>query len=247
MLWRVLALFQRKRRARLAILFLCCGNWLVEVVILILFFNIRPLIQIQPSGITSCGCWPTFPPDEPSSRLPLVMLPSAFALHSTLLLLTVFNPHTVRQQGHILLSPVIRILRGEVALYLGITLLAYMLNATTTAAFTRRVPGTLMGIPIMIGWQTIGPCRQYLHLKSSQWYDNESSLDNDTDPTAMPDASMAQTMSSTWASSRSARSPEHSGTLGRRGWTATPDVRPARLDPTLHGEVVEVFTTLEEE
>jgi len=223
------------------------GNWLVEIFILILFFNSRPLIQIQPSAIETCGCWPTFPPNEPSSLLPLVMLPSAFAVHVTLLLLTVFNPHTVRQRGHILLSPVIRILRGEVALYFGITLLAQLLNATTTAAFTGRVPGTLMGIPIMIGWQTIGPCRQYLHLKSSQWYDDSSSLDDDIEPTAMPDASSAPNLSTTWASSRSARSSEHDGTLGRRGWTATSDGTPARLDPTLHGEVVEVFTTLEEE
>ncbi|KZO96507.1 hypothetical protein CALVIDRAFT_120500 [Calocera viscosa TUFC12733] len=179
------------------------------------------------------------------------MLPSAFALHCesrgvsipqvltravTLLLLTVFNPHTIPKEGPILLNPLLWILRGEVAIYFAAWLVTQILNVAITTLFASRVPGMFLGVPTTVGWQTIGPCRLYLHLKSSQW-DSGSTIHDYPETAPMPDASARPEVSSTWSSARSIQP----SVMSPRRRLLRAAEHHGNLDPSIHGEAIEVL------
>ncbi|KZO96508.1 hypothetical protein CALVIDRAFT_537276 [Calocera viscosa TUFC12733] len=92
-----------------------------------------------------------------------------------------------------------------------------------------------LGIPVNIGWQTVGPCHLYLHLKSSGRGNSVTSDGADIEPAE-------EAMSTTWSSGLSA----HPSIPSRRQRPFSGREWDMQLDPSTHLEAVEVLTILDE-
>ncbi|KZT53939.1 hypothetical protein CALCODRAFT_519722 [Calocera cornea HHB12733] len=240
MVWRVVALFHPRKRMGIVIWCLCGCHWLVEIMITVFSFDLSHIAPVEQPGIKVSGCWPTFSQDENSSILSLLMFPSALGLHAMFFVLTIFNPHTMTSPRAVLLSPLIRIIRREVAWYFVLCFVPQALSLAMTMIFAKRVPGMILGIVVLFGWQTIGPCRLYLHLKASQW-DNISTTEWYPETGPMSDMLQPAEASSSWSSVASSRPSVRS----RRRWMINSEQH-AEVDPSIHQEVNEVVAILDE-
>jgi len=219
LLWRVWVLFQGRTRIKIALLLLNCVVWMALAGGITYGTATSPLVILHLD--TVCGCWPMPHPNEPSALLSLLLLTaglSNLSFQVILILLTIFNPHTMGKKGKALLMPILWALRKQLTIYSVVWLVMLTLSTTINFSFPGR-PLAGLGNPILIGCQTIGNCRLYLHLKSRPWSDMSTDefsthvrTPGETSPIIIPSAS------TTWSSALSAQAvpnPARNRGLGR--------------------------------
>ncbi|EJU03355.1 hypothetical protein DACRYDRAFT_21549 [Dacryopinax primogenitus] len=138
----------------------------------------------------------------------LLMIPASFSFQMLLVLLTTYNPHTLKGVRKHALNPVLRVIRKELLLNTVGWLTLTALNGAFATVYANS-PLASAGLPLLVASQAVGYGRLYLHLKSRPW-DTNSRFESDAQqhPTDNTTAVVDPGATTTWTTARSTHVPQ---------------------------------------
>jgi len=244
LVWRVMVLFTGRRNVQVGLLLFGCIVWAIMALSMHYSMAAHSFTTVQ--GDNVCGCWPMPQRRELTTLLRLVYLTaggSTVAFQATLILLTIFNPHTLRQGSKSPLIPILRVLRIEFIVYGAGILVTFCVTAIMMLVFADR-PLAWLGNIFVVGCQTIGNGRLYLHIKSKPWsVESATESDQERSDTARSSIPTIVTVSTSWSSARSS----HEASTATRHRHLGLAVGQEELDSISQREASEVIASLAEE